>query len=68
MEESQLYARRHNIDLRNGFLIDGREIIPIYDPPHLLKGIRNNLLQKDVIFNIGATTQRASWKDVLAFY
>jgi len=24
----------------------GQNIVPIYDPPHLLKGIRNNLLFK----------------------
>lgn len=26
------------------FLIDGIEVIPLFDPPHLIKGIRNNLL------------------------
>ena len=29
-----------------GFLIDDVEIVPLYDCPHLLKGIRNNLLVK----------------------
>lgn len=23
----------------------GREIVPVYDPPHLLKGVRNKLLE-----------------------
>lgn len=27
-------------------------IIHLYDPPHLLKGIRNNLLNKNVLFTI----------------
>lgn len=27
-------------------IINSQEIIPLYDPPHLLKGIRNNLLSK----------------------
>ena len=27
------------------------EIIPLFDPPHLLKCIRNNLLDKDLEFN-----------------
>ncbi|RZB39152.1 Tnp P element domain containing protein [Asbolus verrucosus] len=26
------------------FFINGREVMPLYDPPHLLKGIRNNML------------------------
>ncbi|XP_011684313.1 PREDICTED: uncharacterized protein LOC105447804 [Wasmannia auropunctata] len=39
---------------RQTFEIEDTEIIPLYDPPHLIKGIRNNLLTKDLIFN---------WKD-----
>lgn len=30
------------------FDIDGHKIIPLYDVPHLLKGLRNNLLSKDL--------------------
>ncbi|RVE47945.1 hypothetical protein evm_007459 [Chilo suppressalis] len=33
-------------------LIKGRKIIPLYDPPHLIKGIRNNLLNKDMTYEI----------------
>ena len=29
-------------------LIDNVEIVPLYDPPHLLKCIRNNFLNKDI--------------------
>jgi len=36
------------------FDIEDREIVPLYDPPHLIKGTRNNLLTKDLII---------SWKD-----
>ena len=28
--------------------ISGQHIIPLYDPPHLLKGMRNNFLSKDI--------------------
>ena len=51
-----------------GFDIDGEEIIPIYDPPHLLKGIRNNLYTKDVTFTMDGTTYRASWDHIVAMY
>lgn len=34
----------------NVIFINGQEIIPLHDPPHLLKGIRNNLLPKKLIY------------------
>nr|CAI5835668.1 unnamed protein product [Callosobruchus analis] len=36
--------------LSKGYLIDEEEIIHLYDPPHLLKGVRNSLLCKDLHF------------------
>lgn len=30
----------------------GQKLIVLYDPPHLLKGIRNNFLKKDIEINI----------------
>lgn len=33
------------------FEVEDMEIIPLYDPPHLIKGIRNNLLTKDLIIS-----------------
>jgi len=51
-----------------GFEIEGKEIIPIYHPPHLLKGIRNNLFTKDVIFTLDGTTYTASWDHIVAVY
>ncbi|XP_046142509.1 LOW QUALITY PROTEIN: uncharacterized protein LOC123987984 [Osmia bicornis bicornis] len=32
----------------NTIYLAGVEICPLYDPPHLMKGIRNNLLNKDI--------------------
>jgi len=32
--------------------LHGQKIIVLYDPPHLLKGIRNNFLEKDIEINI----------------
>lgn len=29
--------------------LSGKTIIPLYDPPHLLKGLRNNLLTKNLV-------------------
>lgn len=33
-----------------GYVINGHEIIHLYDFPHLLKGLRNNMLKYDVKF------------------
>lgn len=40
------------------------EIVPLYDPPHLIKGIRNNLLTKNLAINCKNNTiseEIASW-------
>ncbi|KAI5635842.1 transposase protein domain-containing protein [Phthorimaea operculella] len=42
------YLRRNEEMKHSIFEIDGEEVIPLYDAPHLLKGIRNNLLNKDL--------------------
>lgn len=44
------------------FEVENTEVVPLFDPPHLIKGIRNNLLTKDLISKDGKTTKRiASW-------
>lgn len=40
------------------FIVDGQEIIPLYDPPHLLKGMRNNLLNKELHFTVEINNER----------
>ncbi|KAF9806465.1 hypothetical protein SFRURICE_001260 [Spodoptera frugiperda] len=44
--------------------IDNHQLSIIFDPPHLLKGIRNNLLTKDMVFR----GKIASWKDIITVY
>jgi len=41
--------------------VDGAEIIPLYDCPHLIKGVRNNLLTKNLLMNKKNITSVASW-------
>lgn len=44
------------------FEIGNVEIIPLYDPPHLIKGIRNNLLTKGLALRChNIPTGIASW-------
>ncbi|GJQ69596.1 hypothetical protein Trydic_g6690 [Trypoxylus dichotomus] len=53
----------------NVFAIDGKEVIPIYDPPHLLKGIRNNFLTKNIGYvNEAGTKCIVTWNDVIKAY
>lgn len=51
-----------------GFLVNDQEIVPLFDSPHLLKGIRNNLLEHDAIFCWKNGQQKASWTDVVNLY
>ena len=51
-----------------GFTVNGQEIIPIYDPPHLIKGLRNNLLQHDAKFVWNGKYYTASWDDLVNLY
>ena len=49
------------------------EIIPLYDPPHLLKCIRNNLLHKDLEFAYSDSKDQserkfAQWQHIITAY
>ncbi|XP_025836406.1 uncharacterized protein LOC112906459 [Agrilus planipennis] len=51
-----------------GYIIDGEEVVPIFDPPHLLKGIRNSLLTKDIHFTQDGKEKVAIWSHILQLY
>nr|CAH7720854.1 unnamed protein product [Callosobruchus chinensis] len=44
------------------------KIIHIYDPPHLIKGIRNNLLTKNLVWESPEQKIVARWSDIEAAY
>lgn len=67
-ETCKNYTERNMEKTNLGFEIDGQEIIPIFDPPHLLKCIRNNLFNKDVVFDMDGNTYTASWDHIVAMY
>lgn len=52
----------------NTFEIGGFEIIPIFDVPYLLKGLRNNLITKNLHFIYESKQKIASWKHIVQFY
>lgn len=51
-----------------GFEVGGVEIIPLFDPPHLLKGIRNNFIDTQAKFYWKKSEETASWKDIVDLY
>ena len=46
------------------FLKDGKKIIFLFDPPHLIEAVRNNLIN----YNFHFGDKVASWQDVKVFY
>lgn len=51
-----------------GFKVGNQKIIPLYDVPHLLKGLRNNLVLKDLHFVIKIKKMLTSWKHIIQYY
>jgi len=44
------------------------KIIHLFDPPHLIKGIRNNLLNKNLVCTINGERKEARWQDIMDLY
>lgn len=70
-----MVAESREIQIKKGMenpvrcmLIDNHQVIPLYDVPHLLKGIRNNLLAKNLIWNNKQEQLKAKWDDILKAY
>lgn len=60
---------KENKEFKNKvFEIDGHEVIPLYDPPHLIKGIRNNLLSKNLEATINGQKRTAKWDHIIKLY
>lgn len=46
--------------------VSGVDLFIMYDPPHLLKGLRNNMMKYDILFD--RDSKRAKWKDIIDIY
>lgn len=67
LESARLKLKRGQ--LYYGYItIKKQDIIPLYDPPHLIKGIRNNLLSNDLEFEEGEERKFASWEIIEQAY
>lgn len=57
-------CRESNLEAESCFKVGNKMIFQLFDPPHLLKGFRNNLLNKDVLFD----DKVARWSDLVKSY
>lgn len=49
-------------------LIGNTEIVPIYDVPHLFKGMRNNLMTYKLVWHTASGTVVAKWEHIICAY
>jgi len=62
MKEAQNQKRlKPNLEIYEGYFIKEHQLLHVYNPPHLLKSIRNNLLTKNVTFTWRGERQMAKW-------
>lgn len=62
VEETKATYLRNQKEWRHDmFRIKGQNIIPLYDTPHLIKGIRNNLLTKDLTYTTDGKKKIVKW-------
>ncbi|KAF9404446.1 hypothetical protein HW555_014330, partial [Spodoptera exigua] len=61
-ETQEKYLRRGEICYSNAVEIANCKIFPLYDTPHLLKGVRNNLISKNATFIHNGITKWAKWE------
>lgn len=59
---------RRGEDPKRRLVINNAEVIPLYGVPHLFKGIRNNMLKKDLIRDSSDRIREAKWKDIETAY
>lgn len=67
-EETREYCIKNAKNVPLGFLVNGEEVVPIFDAPHLVKGMRNNLLEGNVKFTQNNVNKVAKWQDIIDFY
>ena len=70
LKETREHQLRNSEDPEKkfGFLVNGVEVVPLFVPPHLFKGLRNNLLNKDLHFKLDDKQLIAKWKHLEQFY
>ncbi|KAB0796798.1 hypothetical protein PPYR_10859 [Photinus pyralis] len=69
LRDTAEYLQTQGIENRyHGFLIKKQEVVPLYDVPHLFKGIRNNLMKYNARFTQNDVIKVAKWEHIEKFY
>lgn len=69
LKETREWFLRENRNFTDGFFEIGKQqIFPLYDPPHPIKGIRNNLLCKNLKYTLKGRQCMAKWDHIVALY
>ncbi|CAG9783931.1 unnamed protein product [Diatraea saccharalis] len=67
-ETKATYIRQGKEWQKDVLYLYGKKIIPLYDTPHLIKGIRNNLLNKDLYYTVNNQTKTIKWEYFVQIY
>lgn len=67
-ETRGIFLRREEQPKDHIILINDQEIIPIYDPPHMMKCIRNNLISKNLKYIKDGNIRTAKWEHINALH
>jgi len=68
METKEMYSRLGKDKKTFGFEIGNQEIVPLFDPPHLLKCMRKNLITKNLIYSDSGIQHVAKWEHLTQPY
>lgn len=64
-EDTRAKYLRNEMEYKScAFEIEEWQIFPLFDTPHLLKGVRNNLLKKDAKFIVDGVERTAKWEHI----
>ncbi|CAB3222553.1 unnamed protein product [Arctia plantaginis] len=67
-ETRGILLRRGEEPKHNLILVNNQEIIPLYDPPHLIKCVRNNLISKHLKYVKDGETKVAKWAHIMLLH
>ncbi|KAL1492357.1 hypothetical protein ABEB36_010615 [Hypothenemus hampei] len=59
------YRRKDKQLLDDIFEVDEQAVVPLFDVPHLFKGLRNNLLKYNLCFNYKEQKSIAKWDHIV---
>ncbi|XP_050314966.1 uncharacterized protein LOC126749338 [Anthonomus grandis grandis] len=67
-ETKKMFLKKQEENQNIGFIVNNQEVIPLFDTPHLMKGLRNNLLTKDLNFEMNNKKCVAKWRHYEQLY